>query len=615
MNRRRLEAVTRQIERHPDDAALYVQRAELHQAGDRWEAMKADLDRALAIDPRNAWALALRGLAAGVAQDYPRALADLDASVAIEPRSAFALGLRGNILMHLGRFDEAVDAFTRSIAEKPLPQVFFDRGFVHEIKGDLQRAIADYTDASRLDPDLVEAVCARGQACQQTGDFRAAVKDFDRCRRRKPDDPRPTLALAWLLSTCPDVAIRDGRKALLLAGELCDQATCQTPEPLSALAAAYAELGEFDKAQTLQERAVALGHFDRDFHAAATRRLQTIRGRQPIREATLPLGVLPRPMQDFPRSIGLEEATSAPADVLGTQVLQARTLVMLCGIAKAGGTINAVLNERPLVISAQNADRVQRALEERLAVFATAIRRRGHARLAAGYRGQAAGGCTEWGLDARPVLVEQDGFDLHLSQGNVRHMGVVVESRVAFRHDTNTDIIITGRVDGDRIVFVTADRHGIAGTADRRCTLTLVPAEIAGADWAEAFAGRALAFQSYEEYGRMRTDLERSLDLRPAAEVSGLLAYVLATCPDPQVRDGQRALAVAEATRRLAGGTMDLMVETCLAVAHAEAGDFAAAVAHQKKVVAIAADDDKPRHRDRLRLFEARKPFHEPRPF
>jgi hypothetical protein len=50
-------------------------------------------------------------------------------------------------------------------------------------------------------------------------------------------------------------------------------------------------------------------------------------------------------------------------------------------------------------------------------------------------------------------------------------------------------------------------------------------------------------------------------------------------------------------------------------VAHAEAGDFAAAVRHQRKVVDLAPAEEKPGQRERLRLFESRRPFHEQRAF
>lgn len=300
-----------------------------------------------------------------------------------------------------------------------------------------------------------------------------------------------------------------------------------------------------------------------------------------------------------------------PVDVLVTEYLELRTLLSMCPLAAAGATIEAARDGRPLTITSANAAQLTRELEDRLAVLTRAIRRRGHARLAAGYRATAEGGCEEWGLVSGPVLVEQDGFDLHLTQGNVRHMGVVVESTVALRHDMNTSVFITGRIDGDRLVFVTGERGGVTGTADRRCTLTLAPEAVAGADWADAFAGRAFAFHSYGEFAPMLADLEKSQALAPNAQLAAVQAYVLATCPNAEVRDGRRAVAAAETARRLAGGTMDPMVHECLAVAHAEAGDFEAAVTHQRRLIDLVPEEERPPLRERLRLFEAGRPFHE----
>ncbi|MCE2727607.1 MAG: hypothetical protein LW698_12645 [Planctomycetaceae bacterium] len=99
------------------------------------------------------------------------------------------------------------------------------------------------------------------------------------------------------------------------------------------------------------------------------------------------------------------------------------------------------------------------------------------------------------------------------------------------------------------------------------------------------------------------------------APVAVVRAYVLATCPDAKIRDGRRAITAAEEARRLADGTMALMVHTCLAVAHAEAGHFAKAIDHQKKAIDLTPEEEKPHQRDRLRLFESGKPFHERRAF
>lgn len=63
--------------------------------------------------------------------------------------------------------------------------------------------------------------------------------------------------LAWLLATCPDAAVRNGARAVSMLENREKAADVDTGE-LDTLAAAYAELGRFDRAIPIQERAVVL---------------------------------------------------------------------------------------------------------------------------------------------------------------------------------------------------------------------------------------------------------------------------------------------------------------------------------------------------------------------
>jgi tetratricopeptide (TPR) repeat protein len=478
---RRIEEASRRIEQRPSDASLLVDRARLFQARGQWIDMKRDLDRAVELAPRDALARGLRGLANAILGDHDRAMSDVDAAISLEPRHAFIHGLRGNLLLNMGRTEDAIASLDRSIALDPTASVHFDRGFCHQRDGDLQASIADYTAAYRLDPTLLAAVRERGHAHQLAGDFARAVEDFEFCRRREPDEPQTELSLAWILATCPDAGIRNGRRALMIAGELCDPVTCQTAEPLNALAAAYAELGEFEKAEVLQERAVALSYFAPEFREVSGRRLNAIRNHRPIREANVPLAVLPRFPLSEPPAVDFDQAMAAPADVLALRYLETGTLLGTCPIAKAGATVDGFVDGQPIVIDASNADRVSRGLEERRRVFANAIRKRGHATLSTAYTSRAEGGCIEWGLDGNPVLVEQNGFDLLITEGDARHTGVVVGSCVAFVHDMNTVIMVSGTISGDTITFVTAQRGGVTGMATERCRWTLTATPVEGA--------------------------------------------------------------------------------------------------------------------------------------
>lgn len=646
--RRRLAVLDERIRADPANATLLLERAEVSLNLENPARMREDLEKAVLVDPksaetwiaagemmrqvdaaaaipyfdravslapRNAKALHLRGLARAVADRLEDALVDVDAALDIAPTEALTHGLKGNILMRLGRFDDAIDALSRSLAIEPLPQVYFDRGFCLLQRGDPAHAIEDYSAALRLDDSRSDVFYERGVAYQKSGDFRRAIADLERMRRSNPDDPRAPLLLAWIYATATDERVRDGRKALAIAGDLCDPVTCQTAEPLNALAAAYAELGDFEKATKLQERAVALSHFAPEFHAASQRRLESLRQRKPIREAGDPLLVLPRAHERLPRAIDAEEAAAAPPDVLAAGYLQVRSLLQGCDLARAGAVIHADLDGLPLTITSDNAEPMRERLVDRRRVYDEAIRRRGFTKLAEGYRSRTEGGCDEWGLGEAPTLVEQDLFDVHLTQGDMRHVGVVVESAVVFEHAMNSGVMITGFVEDDTVVFVTPQRYGITGMAHERCTLTLIPVTVEGPEWAQAFVGRALARRASEAFAPALADLDRAIEIAPSPQLLALRAYALATCPDDTVRDGRRAVESATRALELTRGEPDVDVLDAAAVAAAEAGDFAGAVAYQRRALGLATEENRPALEARLRLFESRRAYHEERVF
>jgi hypothetical protein len=74
------------------------------------------------------------------------------------------------------------------IAPKALdPKTLLARGDDFNIKGDLNRAIADYDAALKADPAFPEALNSRGMAWRAKGDRRRALSDFDAALRLKPD--------------------------------------------------------------------------------------------------------------------------------------------------------------------------------------------------------------------------------------------------------------------------------------------------------------------------------------------------------------------------------------------------------------------------------------------
>jgi hypothetical protein len=67
------------------------------------------------------------------------------------------------------------------------------------------------------------------------------------------------------------------------------------------------------------------------------------------------------------------------------------------------------------------------------------------------------------------------------------------------------------------------------------------------------------------------------------------LAWLLATCPDPTIRDGPKALTLAQEAVEATGRRKPELLDS-LAAANAEAGDFATAVKVEKEAIATGLD-------------------------
>jgi tetratricopeptide (TPR) repeat protein len=86
--------------------------------------------------------------------------------------------------------DSAIAACTRAIGAK-LPKrnmavAYTSRGVEWRRKGQLDRAIADHTQAIKLDPNLSEAFYNRGNAYGDKGDNIRAIADYDQAIRLNP---------------------------------------------------------------------------------------------------------------------------------------------------------------------------------------------------------------------------------------------------------------------------------------------------------------------------------------------------------------------------------------------------------------------------------------------
>ncbi len=62
------------------------------------------------------------------------------------------------------------------------PEALFHRGICHFNEGDLDRAIADFTEAICLKPDMAAAYYNRSHAYEEKGDKDKAQQDYEKAK-------------------------------------------------------------------------------------------------------------------------------------------------------------------------------------------------------------------------------------------------------------------------------------------------------------------------------------------------------------------------------------------------------------------------------------------------
>jgi tetratricopeptide (TPR) repeat protein len=124
-----------------------------------------------------------------------------------------------------------------------------------------------------------------------------------------------------------------------------------------------------------------------------------------------------------------------------------------------------------------------------------------------------------------------------------------------------------------------------------------------------------LALQSRGRFAAAVAQLHKVLELDPKHVMAqNNLAWLLATCPDNSLRNGQKAVELAQQAVQLSGGKSPEILDT-LAAAYAEAGSFPEAIETARQASDLStAQNKKPLAeviQNQLKLFETHSPYHE----
>ena len=127
-----------------------------------------------------------------------------------------------------------------------------------------------------------------------------------------------------------------------------------------------------------------------------------------------------------------------------------------------------------------------------------------------------------------------------------------------------------------------------------------------------AYANLGLAFFQKGETREAIDSWQHALEVKPdQGNVQNNLAWLLATAPDASLRNGARAVTLAERANQLSGGGNPIVLHT-LAAAYAEAGHYGDAAATARRALEFAAaqknDDLTAKLQMEITLYEADKP-------
>lgn len=252
------EHFTKELARDPKNVHALTARGLVESSGKDAHKALADLDRAIELDPKATLALYHRAnLAYGKGQ-YDKALADYNAVIEQDPEFDWAYHVRGWIYYRRMDYDKALVDYEKAIELVPTESVFYrDRANVAFIRKKYDEAIVDYSKSIEREPTYNVPWNMRGKCWEAKKEYAKAAADYEKAAQlagKQPFYASYHTSLALVLAACPDENVRDGKRALAAAQKAYDLA--QGPNEMATLAAAHAELGEFDKAIVWQTKAI-----------------------------------------------------------------------------------------------------------------------------------------------------------------------------------------------------------------------------------------------------------------------------------------------------------------------------------------------------------------------
>jgi tetratricopeptide (TPR) repeat protein len=196
-------------------------------------------------------------------QEHSKALADFEEAIRIDPKYRGARYNRRLAWEKMGEWDKIVADCNAAIRERPGDAELFQwRGYAFGMKREHDKAVADFEEVIRLNPKDPAPRTQRRKAWMKNGDWDKIAAEWEAALNDGSATAATFNELAWLRATCPVEKYRNGQQAVEYATKACKLTAWKDANYLDTLAAAYAEVGDFDKAVEWQKNGMNLAPAD-----------------------------------------------------------------------------------------------------------------------------------------------------------------------------------------------------------------------------------------------------------------------------------------------------------------------------------------------------------------
>jgi protein O-mannosyl-transferase len=185
--------------------------------------------------------------------------------------SAFVQMNLADALARKEQSDQALVHYEQAIQLQPnYADAYYNRGNVLLTMGRIEEATQDLERALQIQPEHADAHTCLGNALLRQGLINDAIAHYETAAALAPNDAHSRNNIAWLLATSSDASIRNGTRAINFAQQAVALSGGRNAQFRRTLAAAYAESGQFSQAVSIAQQAIAIANLQGNSRLAST---------------------------------------------------------------------------------------------------------------------------------------------------------------------------------------------------------------------------------------------------------------------------------------------------------------------------------------------------------